>query len=47
MVDRNKQCLAWEQDAPTILVTKIITMDDHYNAPPNMVGILIPNIKSG
>ncbi|NEP77800.1 MAG: hypothetical protein F6K39_06230 [Okeania sp. SIO3B3] len=30
MVYREKEYLAWEQDAPTVLVARIITMHHHY-----------------
>nr|WP_293106558.1 hypothetical protein [Okeania sp. SIO2F4] len=34
MVYRKKEYLAREQDAPTVLVTNIMTMHYYYNAPP-------------
>ncbi|MDY7006993.1 MAG: hypothetical protein SWX82_24465 [Cyanobacteriota bacterium] len=34
MVYRNKKCLVREQDAPTVVVTKIMTMHDHVAIAP-------------
>ncbi|WP_275670437.1 MULTISPECIES: hypothetical protein [Okeania] len=34
IANNRKEYLAQEQDAPTVLVIKIMTMHDHYNTPP-------------
>ncbi|NET25235.1 MAG: hypothetical protein F6K01_07165 [Okeania sp. SIO1I7] len=41
MVYRKKEYLAREQDPPTVLVRKIMTMHDHYNAPSPIFFIIL------